>query len=67
MNLDKITRKSIKLWQNMEAAGGSGTPEILSTHPSGETRIQNLKDHMDESLKKYKQAQANGKIPNCSL
>ncbi|MCB1189524.1 MAG: M48 family metallopeptidase [Leptospiraceae bacterium] len=59
--------ESIKLWQNMEAAGGSGTPEILSTHPSGETRIQNLKDHMDESLKKYKQAQANGKIPNCSL
>jgi predicted Zn-dependent protease len=32
-----------QLWQRMAAATGGGTPEILSTHPSNESRIQNLR------------------------
>ncbi|WP_330960114.1 M48 family metallopeptidase [Photobacterium sp. 53610] len=36
--------QSIALWQNMnKASGGSQPPEILSTHPSHATRIDDLK------------------------
>lgn len=37
-------QQSINLWENMaKASGGNQPPEILSTHPSNATRIQNLK------------------------
>jgi predicted Zn-dependent protease len=37
--------ESISFWQRMEAgAGGSAPPEFLSTHPSGNTRLSNLKN-----------------------
>lgn len=36
--------ESISFWQRMSAkAGGGSTPEMLSTHPSDETRIANLR------------------------
>lgn len=36
--------QSVSLWQNMAAAsGGNQPPELLSTHPSHKTRIQDLK------------------------
>jgi len=31
-----------ELWKRMNALGGQAPPEFLSTHPSNETRIQNL-------------------------
>lgn len=31
-----------KLWQRMQALGSSSTPELLSTHPSNSSRIENL-------------------------
>lgn len=58
-------RESITLWQNMAAAGGSGGPEFMSTHPSHSTRIKDLEHHLPKVLPLYQQAQAQGKRPNC--
>jgi predicted Zn-dependent protease len=35
-------------------AGGNAPPEFLSTHPSHQTRIQNLNKWMAEALTYYK-------------
>ena len=56
---------AIQLWQNMAAAGGGGTPEFMSTHPSADTRIQDLKDNLDQTLPLYEAAKAQGKRPAC--
>ncbi|MBC9795962.1 M48 family metallopeptidase [Sinomicrobium weinanense] len=34
--------EAARLWQRMKAKGGQGPPEMLSTHPSSDTRIRNL-------------------------
>lgn len=45
---------AIAFWQRMaDASGGQKPPEILSTHPSDETRIATLKAFMPEALKYY--------------
>ena len=41
-------------WQRMSAQGGPAPPELLSTHPSDETRIHDLEAFMPEALKYYK-------------
>lgn len=58
-------RESVKLWENMGAAGGSGPPEFLSTHPSHSTRIQGLNDRMGDALAKYEAAKSSGRNPKC--
>lgn len=47
-------RASIGFWERMSASGGAAPPELLSTHPSDETRINTLKEFMPEALKYYK-------------
>lgn len=38
--------EAVNVWVRMSQNGGSGTPEFLSTHPSHETRINDLKAYM---------------------
>lgn len=48
-------QEAIPLWERMKAAAGSShPPEILSTHPAEDTRIEKLKEEMPEALKYYK-------------
>jgi predicted Zn-dependent protease len=46
--------EAISFWQRMSAASQGGTPEFLSTHPSDDTRIKQIKDFLPEALKYYK-------------
>jgi predicted Zn-dependent protease len=47
-------QKAVEFWQRMSEQGGQKPPEFLSTHPSDQTRINNLKAFMPEALKYYK-------------
>ena len=58
-------RESVNLWRNMAQAGGSKTPEFLSTHPSHGTRIENLQADMAGAVNLYEKARAQGKTPTC--
>lgn len=49
--------ESIKLWERMGAAsGGKGPPELLSTHPSSESRSTQLGAWLPEANQIYRQA-----------
>ena len=49
--------ESIKLWERMGAAmGGKAPPEWMSTHPSDETRRNNLRTWLPEAQGLYQQA-----------
>lgn len=58
--------ESVGLWQNMARAGGQQPPEFLSTHPAHGTRIEQLRDEMPRALELYRQAQRQGKRPDCN-
>ena len=60
-------QESVTLWQNIAKAGGKAGPEFLSTHPSNETRISQLQEHMNEAMQLYENARSQGKNPNCTL
>lgn len=45
-----------EFWQRMRQSGGQKPPELLSTHPSDETRIANLNTHMPQALIYYNQS-----------
>jgi predicted Zn-dependent protease len=47
-------RESVTFWERMQAKSGGGQqPEFLSTHPSHQTRIRDLKRWMPEAIKLY--------------
>ena len=56
--------QSIPLWQNMAQAGVS-PPEFMSTHPSSDTRIRNLRARLPKALKLRQQALLNSNQPDC--
>ncbi|CAB1275213.1 M48 family metallopeptidase [Candidatus Nitrosacidococcus tergens] len=61
-------QQSVQLWKNMMAAdSGKGPSELLSTHPSNQTRIDNLEKHMPKATDLYQKAVAEGKHPKCIL
>jgi predicted Zn-dependent protease len=48
-------QEAVSFWQRMAAnKGGQAPPEFLSTHPSDQTRINDIQGHMAEALKYYK-------------
>jgi len=58
-------RESVELWQNMNEKNKTQIPEFMSTHPSGDTRIESLVQQFPTALAFYNEARAEGKDPNC--
>ncbi|WP_029163983.1 M48 family metallopeptidase [Anaerophaga thermohalophila] len=46
-------QEAVDFWQRMSELGGEKPPEFLSTHPTDETRINNLKKFMPEAMTYY--------------
>ena len=52
-------RESVGLWERMaQMSGGGGPAEFLSTHPSHDTRIEQLKSWMPEAMAIYQKKPA---------
>jgi predicted Zn-dependent protease len=45
---------AVAFWQRMAAQGGQAPMELLSTHPSDDTRINDIKAFLPEAMKYYK-------------
>jgi len=45
---------AIEFWTRMSQTGGEKPPEILSSHPSDDSRIAQIKEELPEALKYYK-------------
>lgn len=59
---------SIQLWQNMKSATqGKVPPEFLSTHPSPNTRMAQLRKLLPKANGLYTRAVAQGSLPQCRL
>lgn len=52
-------RVSLEVWERMERKERGGPPEFLSTHPSYQTRTQQLKSWIPEALTFYQPAERN--------
>ena len=46
-------RAALGLWQRLNDSKDSRTPEFLSTHPAGQSRIENIKRQIPYALKYY--------------
>lgn len=46
--------EAVEFWKRMQNTGGQKPPEFLSTHPSDQTRIENLQKFLPEAMKYYK-------------
>lgn len=62
-------REAVHFWDRFSKLGG-GTPELLSTHPAGSTRIENLKRLMPAAIAEYDKSAKLGKgnaltVPSC--
>jgi predicted Zn-dependent protease len=44
--------EAVPFWERMAALGGGGTPQFISTHPSSENRIKELRDRIPEAKQK---------------
>lgn len=57
--------QSITLWQNMAATGDAAPAELLSTHPSPSSRIEDLKELMGPANAIRSTANSRGVNPDC--
>jgi predicted Zn-dependent protease len=48
-------RTAVPFWERMAKSGKQKPPELLSTHPSDDRRIADIKRHLPAALKHYKQ------------
>ena len=46
--------EAVGFWQRMASQGGSKPPEILSTHPSAQPRINNIRSQIPKAMQYYK-------------
>lgn len=53
-------KAAITLWQKMGKLGGAKPPQILSTHPSDETRMKTLSAITDQVMPLYQAAKSGG-------
>jgi predicted Zn-dependent protease len=58
--------EAITLWQNMAQMGGEGPAQWQSTHPSDDTRIEQLQANLPRAMQAYEKARAAGKDPHCT-
>lgn len=58
-------QQAVNLWQNMIAASSSRAPQMLSTHPDPQARIQELRNRAGGLSATYQQARAAGRTPRC--
>lgn len=58
-------QQAVNLWQNMIAASSTRAPQMLSTHPDPQARIQELRSRAAGLMPVYQQARASGRTPNC--
>lgn len=58
--------QSVPLWQNMSQSGAA-PPEFMSTHPSSDTRISQLKERIPGANIAYQEAVRKGQRANCKL
>tara|TARA_R110001592_G_scaffold206408_3_gene457137 strand:- start:2162 stop:3013 length:852 start_codon:yes stop_codon:yes gene_type:complete len=56
---------SVQLWQNMSKLSKEAPPEFMSTHPSNETRIKQLNNHLAISQPYYLAEKSGGNLPKC--
>ena len=49
-------REAVGFWQRMAALGGSGGPEFTSTHPSNESRIEQIESLLPDAVAVYEAA-----------
>ncbi|MDO6489415.1 M48 family metallopeptidase [Colwellia sp. 4_MG-2023] len=56
---------SVQLWKNMSKLNSAESPEFMSTHPSNETRIKQLTDHLTVSKPYYLAKKSANTLPKC--
>lgn len=44
---------AITFWEKMQQQGNGAPPELLSTHPSDDTRIEDIKSHLPKAMEYY--------------
>jgi predicted Zn-dependent protease len=60
-------RAAMYLWKNMAATNKASPPEILSSHPSDDTRLDNIVKAITPALVQFNAARDAGKRPTCQV